>query len=208
MAFWGTSGPIACIPMTKVGLMAVPRIVYFVGPHNRWQTTSQTQKARIADGFWKVEKARKYSPLKPLLNHLTMNQKKQENSKRNGNTRPPYLPPEKPVCQSRSNRTGSGTMDWFKLRKGLWQECILQPCFFNFCAEYIMWNARLDESQAGIKISGRNNNLKYADDTTIMAKSKEELENLLMKVQKESEKTGLELSIQKTKIMASVPITS
>ena len=71
-----------------------------------------------------------------------------------------------------------------------------------------MWNARLDESQAGIKISGRNNNLKYADDTTIMAKSKEELENLLMKVQKESEKTGLELSIQKTKIMASVPITS
>ena len=127
MAFWGTSGPTACIPMTKAGLMAVPRIVYFVGPHNRWQTTSQTQKARIADGFWKVEKAGKYSPLKPLLKHLSMNQNKQKNSKRNGNTRPPYLPPEKPVCQSRSNRTGSGTMDWFKLRKSLWKNVYCSP---------------------------------------------------------------------------------
>ena len=119
MAFWGTYGPIPWIPMAEAGLMAMPRTVYFVGPHNGWQTTSQTQKARTADGFWKVEKARKYSPLKPLLKHLTTDHNKQENSKRNGNTRLPYLPPEKPVCRWRSSRTGHETLDWFKLRKGL-----------------------------------------------------------------------------------------
>ena len=95
-------------------------------------------------------------------------------------------------------------MDWFKIGKG----CILSPCLFNFYAEYIMWNAKLDEAQAGIKIAGRNsNNLRYTDDTTVMASS-EELKSLLMKVKEESEKAGFKLNIQKTKIVASGPITS
>ena len=114
-----------------------------------------------------------------------------------------------PVCKSRSNRTGNGTTDWFQIRKGVRQGCILSPCLFNLCAEYILWNARLDEAQAGIKIAERNiNNLRYADDTTLMAKSEEELKSLLMKVKEESEKTTLKLNIQKTMIMASEPITS
>ena len=100
-------------------------------------------------------------------------------------------------------------MDWFTTGKGVHQGYILSPRLFNFYAEYIMWNARLDESQAGIKIAGRNiNNLKYADDTMLMAESKEELKSHLMKVKEESEKVGLELNIQKTKIMASSPIIS
>ena len=100
-------------------------------------------------------------------------------------------------------------MDWFQIGKGVRQGCILSPCLFNLYAEYIMQNARLDEAQAGIKIAGRNiNNLRYADDTTLMAESEEELKSLLMKVQEESEKVGLKLNIQKTKIMASGPITS
>ena len=98
-------------------------------------------------------------------------------------------------------------MDWFKIGKGVCQGCILSPCLFNLYAEYIMWNAKLDKSQAGIKVPGRNiNNLRYADDTTLMAESKEELKSLLMKVKEESEKTVLKLNIQKTKIMThSVP---
>ena len=93
--------------------------------------------------------------------------------------------------------------------KGVHQGCILSPCFFNFYAEYIMRNAELEEAQAGIKIAGRNiNNLRYADDTTLMAESEEELKSLLMKVKEESERVGLKLNIQKTKIMASGPITS
>ena len=93
--------------------------------------------------------------------------------------------------------------------KGVHQGCILSPCLFNFYAEYIMQNATLDEAQAGIKIAGRNiNNLRYADDTTFMAESEEELKSLLIKVKKESEKVGLKFNIQKTKIMASSPITS
>ena len=100
-------------------------------------------------------------------------------------------------------------MDWFQIGKGVRQGCILSPCSFNFYAEYIMRNARLDEAQAGIKIAGRNiNNLRYADDTTLMAQSEEELKSLLMKVKEESEKVGLKLTIQKTNIMASGPITS
>ena len=100
-------------------------------------------------------------------------------------------------------------MDSFKIGKGVRQGCVLSPCLFTLHAEYIMWNARLDEAQAGIKIAGRNiNNLRYADDTTLMAESKEELKSLLMKVKEEGEKVGLKLSIQKTKIMASGPITS
>ena len=111
--------------------------------------------------------------------------------------------------QEATVRTGHGTTDWFQIRKGVCQGCILSPCLFNFYAEYIMRNAGLDEAQAGIKIAGRNiNNLRYADDTTLMAGSKEELKNLLMKVKEESEKVGLNLNIQKTKIMASGPLTS
>ena len=100
-------------------------------------------------------------------------------------------------------------MDWFKIGKGVRQRCILSPCLFNLHAEYIMRNARLDEAQARIKIARSNiNNLRYADDTTLMAENEEELKSLLMKVKEESEKTDLKLSIQKTKIMASGPITS
>ena len=106
-------------------------------------------------------------------------------------------------------RTGHGKTDWFKIEKGVYQGCILSPCLFNLYAEYIMRYAGLDEAQAGIKIVRRNiNNLRYADDTTLMAESKEELKSLLMKVEEESKKVGLKLNIQKTKIMASNPITS
>ena len=106
-----------------------------------------------------------------------------ENSSRDGNTRPPDLPPEKSVCRSRSNRTGHRTTDWFQIGKGVCQGCILSPCLFNLDAEYIMRNAGLDE--AGIKIAGRNiNNRRYVDDTTLMAESKE-LKSLLMKVKGE-----------------------
>ena len=106
-------------------------------------------------------------------------------------------------------RTGHGPIDWFQIGKGVSQGCILSPCLFNFYAEYIMRNAGLEEAQAGIKIVGRNiNNLKYADDTTLMAESEEELKILLMKVKEETEKVGLKLNIQKMKIMASGPITS
>ena len=100
-------------------------------------------------------------------------------------------------------------MDWFQIEKEVHQNCILLLCLFNFYAEYIMRNAGLEEAQAGIKIAGRNiNNLRYADDTTLMASSKEELKGLLMKVKEESEKVGLKVNIQKMKIMASSPITS
>ena len=105
--------------------------------------------------------------------------------------------------------TGHGTTDWFQIGKGVCQGCILSPCLFNLHAEYIMRNAGLEETQAGIKIAGRNiNHLRYADDTTLMAESEEELKSLLMKVKEEREKLGLKLNIQKTKIMASGPIIS
>ena len=113
------------------------------------------------------------------------------------------------VGQEATARTGHGTTDWFQIGKGVHQGCILSPCLFTLYADYIMRNAGLEETQAGIKIAGRNiNHLRYADDTTIMAESEEELKNLLMKVKEESEKAGLKLNIQKTKIMASSPITS
>ena len=106
-------------------------------------------------------------------------------------------------------RTGHGTTDWFQIGKGVPQCCILSPCIFNSYADYIMRNDGLEEAQAGIKFAGRNiNNLRYADDTTLMAESEEELKGLLIKVKKESEKVNLKLNIQKTKIMASGPITS
>ena len=111
--------------------------------------------------------------------------------------------------QEATVRTGHGTMDWFQIRKGVCQGYILSHCLFNLYAEYIIRNAGLDKAQAGIKIAGRNiNNLRYADDTTLMAESEEELKILLMKGKQESEKVGLKLNIQKIMIMASSPITS
>ena len=111
--------------------------------------------------------------------------------------------------QETTVRNRHGTTDWFQIGKGVPRGCILSPCLFNLYAEYIMRNAGLDEAQAGIKIAGRNiNNLRYADDTTIMAESEEELKSLLMKVKEESENVGLKLNIKKMKTMSSGPITS
>ena len=127
-----------------------------------------------------------------------------------GNTRaPPSLLRKLYAGQESTVRTGHGTTGWFQNGKGVYQGCILSLRLFNLYAEYIMRNAGLEEAQAGIKIARRNiNNLRYADDTTLMAESKEELKSLLMKVKVESEKVGLKLNIQKTKIMASGPTTS
>ena len=111
--------------------------------------------------------------------------------------------------QEATVRTGQGTTDWFQIGKGVRQGYVLSPCLFNFCAEYIMRHTGLEEAQAELKIAGRNiKNLRYADDTILMAESEEELKSFLMKVKEESEKVGLKLNIQKTKIMASGPITS
>ena len=111
--------------------------------------------------------------------------------------------------QEATARTRYAITDWLKIGKDICQDCILSLCLFNFYAESIMWNARLNEAQAGIKIARRNiNNLRYADDTTLMAESKEKLKNLLMKVKEKSEKAGLKFNIQKTKIMATSPIPS
>ena len=111
--------------------------------------------------------------------------------------------------QEATVRTGHGTTDWFQIGKGVPQVCILSPCLFNLYAEYIMRNAGQEETQAGIKIVGRNNNnLRYADDTPLMAESEEELKSLLMNLKEESEKISLKLNIQKTKIIASRPTTS
>ena len=120
--------------------------------------------------------------------------------------RPLDLPFEKLYAgQEATVRTGHGTVDWFQIGKGVYQGCILSPCLFNLYAEYIMRNAALEETQAGLKITGRNiNNPRFADDNTLMVGSKE-LKSLLMKVTEESEKVGSKLNIQKTKIMASVP---
>ena len=133
-----------------------------------------------------------------------------ENSERDVKTRPPHLPLEKPIAgQEATVRTGHGKTDWFLIGKGVRQGCRLSPCLFNFYAKYIMRNAGLEEAQVGIKIAERNiSNLRYAEDTILMAESEEELKSLLMKVKEESEKVGLKLNIQKTKIMASGPITS
>ena len=111
--------------------------------------------------------------------------------------------------QEATVRTGHGKMDWFQIGKGVHQGCILSPCLFNLHAEYIMRNAGLDEPQAGTRTAGGNiNNLRYADDTTFMAESEEEVKSLLMKVKEESERAGLKLNIQKPKIVAFRPITS
>ena len=130
-----------------------------------------------------------------------------EKSERDGTTRPPDLLLEKSVCRSGATvRTGHGTTDWFQIGKGVRQGCILSPCLFNLYAEYIMRNAGLEEAQAGIKIAGRNiNNLRYADDTTLMAESEEELKSLLMKVKEESERVGLSSTFRKRRSWHLVP---
>ena len=134
-----------------------------------------------------------------------------ENSQRDGNTRPPPLPPEKPVCRSRRNRTRGETMDWFKIGKRVCQGCILSPCLF---AEYIRWNAGLNEIQVGIKIARRiiinlRHDMISPYDTTVTAESEEELNSILIRVKEESKNAGWKISIKKkTKIMASNSITS
>ena len=113
------------------------------------------------------------------------------------------------ASQESAVRTVHGTTDWFQIRKGVCQCCILSPCLFNLCAGSIIQNAKLDEAQAGIKIAGRNiNNQRYADNTTLMVESQEKLKSLLLKLKEESENVGLKLNVQKTKIMASGRITS
>ena len=134
-----------------------------------------------------------------LLNPLCRSDQTVGNSLRDGNTRPLDLPHEKPIAGQEA--TGHGTTDWFQIGKGVCQGCILSPCLFNVCAEYSM-----QEAQVGIKTAGRNiSNLRYADDTTFMAESEEELKSLLMKVKEESEKAGLKLNTQKMKILHPVP---
>ena len=131
-----------------------------------------------------------------------------ENSERDGNTRLLNL---RNLCvnQEATVRTGHGTTDWFKIRRGVRQGCMLSPCLFNLKAEYIMRNARLDEAQARIMIARRNiNNLRYSEDITLMAERQEEQKSLLMKVKEDSEKAGLKLNFQKTGIMAFSPISS
>ena len=132
-----------------------------------------------------------------------------ENSERGLSDQLTYLLRNFCAGQEATVRTGHGTTDWFQIGKGVRQGCVLSPCLFNFFAEHVMRNPGLEETQAGIKIAGRNiKNLRYADDTTLMGDSEEELKSLLMKVKVESEKVGLKLNIQITKIMASGPITS
>ena len=128
-----------------------------------------------AGSLKKQESSRKTSSsaLLTMPKSLCGSQQTVENSERDRNTRPPYLPPEKSICRSRSNRTGHGTTDWFQIGKGVRQDCILSPCLFNFYTDYIMQNGGLDEAQAGIKIAGRNiNNLRHADDTSLWQKAK------------------------------------
>ena len=173
-------------------------------------------RGQIANIHWIIEKAREFQEniyfcfLDYAEAFDCVDHNKLENFWRDENTRPPYLPPEKLYAgQETTVWTRHETRDWFKIGKGVPQGCILSPCLFNLHAEYIMWNAGLDESQAGIKIARRNiNYLRYADDTTPMTESEEELKSLLMRVKEESAKAGLKLNIQKTKIMGSGPITS
>ena len=167
----------------------------------------------IAKIQWIIKRARELQEEKStsalLCSNLCVEHNKLENSSRDGNTRPPDLPPEKSVCRSRSNRIRPETIDWLPIGKGIHHGCILSPCLFNLYSENIIRKARLHESQTGIKIArGNINNIIYADDTTLMAESEEELKSLWMKVKEESEKAGLKLNIQKTKIMTSSLITS
>ena len=158
---------------------------------------------QIANICWIMEKAREFqkniyfSFIDSAKSFDCVDHNKLENSERDGNTRPPELPLEKNLYagQEATVRAGQGTTDWFQIGKGVRQGCILSPYLFNLYAEYIMRNTGLEETQAGIKIAGRNiNNLRYADDTTLMAQSEKELKSLLMKVKVESEKVGLKLN--------------
>ena len=165
---------------------------------------------------WIIEKARQfqkniyfcfigYSKAFDCMDH-----NKLENSSRDGNKRSPDLLLRNLYAgQEATVRTRHGTIDWFQIGKGVGQDFILSLCLFNLYAEYFKWNTGLDEAQAGIKIAGRIiNSLRYADDTTLIPESEEELKSLLMKVKEESEKVDWKLNIQKTKIMSSGPITS
>ena len=159
---------------------------------------------QIANIHWVIKKAREfqkniyfcfidYAKTKPLTVWITINCGKFFEM----GIPPPELPPEKSICRSRRNRTRHGTTDWFQIGKGAHQGCILSPCLFNLCAEYILRNSGLDEAQAGIKIAGRNiNSLRYADDNTLMAES-EELKSHLMKVKEESKRVGLNSTFRK-----------
>ena len=168
-------------------------------------------KLPTSSGSWKKQESSRKTSIsalltmpKPLTGWITINCGK---FWRDGNTRPPDLSLRNLYAgQEATVRTGHGTTDWFQVGKGVRQGCILSPCLFNLYAEYIMRNAVLEETQDGIKIAGKNIN--KADNTIHMAESEEELNSLLMKVKEESQKVGLKLSIQKTKIMASGPITS
>ena len=147
---------------------------------------------QFANVHWIMEKAREFQKniyfcfIDDAKAFDCVDHNKLENSKRDGDTRPPYLPPVKSYAgQEATVRTGHGTTHWFQIRKGVHQGCMLSPCFFNLYAEHIMKNAGLEEAQAGIKIARRNvNNLRYADDTTLMTESEEELKSLLMKVKR------------------------
>ena len=171
-------------------------------------------KLPTSAGSWKKQESSRKTSISALL---TMPKPFQFSTKENWKILKEMGIPDHLTCLLRSLyagqettvRTGHGTTDWFQIGKGVRQGCILSPCLFNFYAQYIMRNAGLEETQAGIKIARRNiNNLRYADDTTLMAESEEEPKSLLMKVKEESENVGLKLNILKTKIMASSSITS
>ena len=169
-------------------------------------------KDQIANIHWIIENAREFQKNICFIDYAKgfdcVDHKKLENSSRNLNTRrPDCLLRNLYAGQEATVRTGHGTTDWFQTGKGVLQGCILSPCLFNLHAENIMWNAWLDGAQAGVKIA-RRNNLRYADDTALMAESKEKLKSFLMKVKEETEEAGLKLNIKKTKIMASGTITS
>ena len=172
---------------------------------------------QIANIRWVIEKARELKKKKTFTSASLTTASDCVDHNKLGNILNKVGIPDHLTCllrdlyagQEAAVRTGHGTADWFQIGKGVRQGCILSTCLINLYAEYIMQNARMDESQAGIKIAGKNiNNIRYVVDTTLMAENEEELKSLLMKVKEESEKTGLKLSIQKTKIMASSPITS
>ena len=170
---------------------------------------------QIANICWIIDKARQfpksiYVCFTDYTKHFDyVDHNKLENSQRDGDTKPLYLLRNLYAGQKATVRSGHGTKEWFKIGKVLHQSYILSSHVFNLYAEYIMRNSGLEEAQAGIKIAGSNiNNLRYANDTTLMVESKEKLKSLLMNVKEKSEKVGLKFNIQKTKIMASGPITS
>ena len=165
-----------CSKFSKPGFNSMWTVNFQMFKLNLEKAEKPKIKLPTSIGSLKKQKSSRKTSISALLtmpNPLTVWINKLENSERDGNTRPPYLPPEKSVCRPRSTvRTRHGTMDWFQIGKGGHQGCILSPCLFNLYAEYIMWNARLDESQAGITTAGRNiNNLRYADDTTLTVES-------------------------------------